>query len=236
MAPHSHDEPCLGVVLGGDFRERIFTSERTYRRGCMAFCPPGVLHSQEFGVSGARQIVFTPDRIWLDYLADCKLQLDDAPNTTSMFLARLGDRLGVEMRNDDPYSAFARDGILLELIAEFGRRSGEARSTRQPPPWLRTAREFLRANATGRVSVAQVAAAAGRHEIHLAREFRRFYGTSIGTYLRNLKTERAAQLLRDSSLTICDIALDCGFANQSHLTREFKARYGVTPSRYRARR
>ena len=82
--------------------------------------------------------------------------------------------------------------------------------------------------------MARIARAADRHEIHVAREFRRFYGTSVGAYQRRLRVEKAAQMLAAAKLSISEIALDCGFASHSHLCREFKSRYGVTPSRYRA--
>jgi AraC family transcriptional regulator len=78
-----------------------------------------------------------------------------------------------------------------------------------------------------------IARVAGRHEVHVAREFRRFFGVSVGTYLRRLRTERVARLLLGPHLSISEIALECGFSSHSHLCREFKAHYGVTPSRYR---
>jgi AraC family transcriptional regulator len=84
--------------------------------------------------------------------------------------------------------------------------------------------------------MAQIARAAGRHEIHVAREFRRFFGCSAGTYMRRLRTEEAERMLLKRSVSISEIALTCGFASHSHLCREFKAHFGVTPSEYRLAR
>jgi len=78
--------------------------------------------------------------------------------------------------------------------------------------------------------------AAGRHEIHLAREFKRYFGVSVGSYLRQARIERAADLLRNTSSNITDIALRCGFANHAHLCRVFKAYFAMSPSQYRAGR
>jgi AraC family transcriptional regulator len=100
---------------------------------------------------------------------------------------------------------------------------------------LKAAREFIHDHAFSPISVAEIAQAAGRHEIHLAREFRRRFGVSIGAYLRRLRTEEAARLLERPQADITDVALSCGFASHSHLCRVFRAHFGVTPSHYRSR-
>jgi AraC family transcriptional regulator len=234
MAPHEHDHGSMNIVVGGNFLERIGRSERSYARGQIAFCPAGVTHSQKFGRTGARQIIFRPQDSWLAYLEDCNVNLDDAPYTGAPSFRHLGDRLLDEIAHKDDFSALACEGILLEIIAALGRNGATANSHANPPAWLRAARDFLHENAGAPLSMARVAQAAGRHEIHVAREFRRFYGTSVGAYLRRLRTEKAAQLLVATEDAITDIALGCGFASHSHLCREFKAHFGVTPSRYRA--
>jgi AraC family transcriptional regulator len=234
MAPHDHSYGSMNIVVGGDFLERIGKSERSYARGQIAFCPAGVTHSQKFGASGARQIIFRPQDSWLAYLADCNMNLADAPYTGAPSFHHLGDRLLEEITHKDDFSPLACEGILLEIIAALGRNGATANIATNPPSWLRAARDFLHENAGAPFSMARVAQAAGRHEIHVAREFRRFYGTSVGAYLRRLRTEKAAQLLAATEDAITDIALGCGFASHSHLCREFKARFGVTPSRYRA--
>lgn len=234
MAAHEHDDASLNVVIGGDFTERIGRSERGYMRGHIAFCPSGITHSQSFGAAGTRQIVFQPRAGWLAYLADCKLNLADSPYSGSAAFGHLGDRLLEEMRNDDEFSVVAREGIMLEIVAAFGRSGTAARPSTNPPAWLRRARDFMHENAFAPLSMTRIAAAAGRHEIHLAREFRRFFGQPVGAYLRRLRTTHAAELLTKTRYDITDIALRCGFASHSHLCREFKAHFGVTPSQYRA--
>jgi AraC family transcriptional regulator len=233
MAPHDHETASLNIVVNGDFLERIGNSERNYAKGYVAFCPAGMRHSQQFGRSGARQIIFAPQASWIDYLADCKLKLDDAPYAGSHIIRHLGDRLLDESRNDDAFSLAAREGILLEIVAAFGRNSSTSKPSSNPPAWLCAAREFMHAHALAPLSMKRIAKAAGRHEIHLAREFRRYFGASVGAYLRRLRIEHAARLLLEPQTSISEIALICGFASHSHLCREFRAHYGVTPSQYR---
>ncbi|MGN6517488.1 MAG: AraC family transcriptional regulator [Rhizomicrobium sp.] len=235
MAPHCHHEASLGVIVGGDFVEQIGKSERHYVTGCVTLEPAGVAHSQIFGVHGARQIITTADEAWLSYLADCKVPLADAPFARTPALYRLGQKLAQEVKRADAMSSLACEGIVLEIVAGLGRVGSGASQGAAMPPWLRAARDYLHASACAAPTMKQIARAAGRHEIHLAREFRRYFGVSVGGYLRRLKTEEAARLLRRPGADITDVALHCGFASHAHLCRVFKAHFGVTPSQYRAR-
>jgi AraC family transcriptional regulator len=235
MAPHQHSESLMSIVVHGDFREWIGKREQDYAPGHVTFLPAGLTHSQRFGAAGARQIHFKPQESWLEYLTDTKTRLADAPHAASRVFRYLGDRLLNEMQHRDALSAVACEGLILEIVAAFGRHWTAARANSKAPVWLRAARDFIDENAFECPSMAQIARAAARHEIHVAREFRRFYGVSVGTYIRRLRTEHAARLLLDGRISVCDIAQSCGFASHPHLCREFKAHFGVTPSQYRAR-
>jgi AraC family transcriptional regulator len=234
MASHQHDKASLSIVIDGGYKEVIGKEERAYGRGFIVYCPPGMPHAQTFGSSGARQVVFNLPDDWVAYLVDGNLRLGEAPFANSTIFHQLGRKLQKEMRNSDDFTAPACEGILLEVVATFGRN--HAACAANPPSWLRSAHEFIQQYAFAPpLTLARIANAAGRHEIHLAREFHRYYGVSIGTHIRTLKTDRAAQLLSDRRFSISEIALQCSFASHAHLCREFKARFGVTPSQYRAR-
>ena len=234
MAPHAHDQPSFSVVVGGGFEERIAGGARDYARGHAAFVPAGARHAQRFGPRGARQITVRPPEAWIDYLNDCKVALDEAPHARAEVFCGLGDRLLYEIRQGDAFSAVACEGLMLELVAAFGRRSRTETDATRPPAWLRRAQDFIAAHALTPLSLSAIAADCGRHEIHLAREFRRFFGVSVGDHLRRLRTDHAAYLLRSSRLGLSEIALESGFSSHAHLCREFKRRMGATPSRYRA--
>jgi AraC family transcriptional regulator len=233
MRPHHHEEASISIVVRGGFQERIASQARDYVRGHIAYLPAGMAHSQEFGAAGARQLILTARPDWLDYLADCNTRLADSPHTNSPTFHALADRLLQEMSRDDSFSALACDGIILEIVAAFGRAWPPAGATVRPPAWLCAVRDFVSQNALAPPDMQQISRVAGRHEIHVAREFRRFFGASLGTYMRRLRTEHAARLLLTTRLSISEVALECGFSSHSHLCREFKARLGVTPSLYR---
>jgi AraC family transcriptional regulator len=102
---------------------------------------------------------------------------------------------------------------------------------------LRRVREALDDRYAEReLRIADLAALAGVDPAHLARAFRAHCGTTAGAYLRETRVRRAAGALARSSAPLGQIALDAGFADQSHFTRVFRLAYGVTPQRWRALR
>ena len=71
------------------------------------------------------------------------------------------------------------------------------------------------------------------HPVHLSREFSRHFHTHLGDYLRLVKVQRAMTLLGEPERLLTEIAFECGFADQSHFIRSFRAYYGMTPLEYR---
>jgi len=82
-------------------------------------------------------------------------------------------------------------------------------------------------------AIADLAALAQVNPAYLARCFRRCYGQSIGQYARRVRLECVARKLTETREPLSAIALGAGFADQSHLTRTFRAHWGVTPRQYR---
>jgi AraC family transcriptional regulator len=138
-----------------------------------------------------------------------------------------------EFRRSDAASSLAIEGLALEMCAALSRQSGTS-ATRRPARWLHHARELLRARFRENLSLADVADSVEVHPTHLARTFRQQFGCTIGMYVRRLRIQAACDYLSTSDLSLVEIAMSVGFADQSHLARTFKRMMGVSPSGYRA--
>jgi AraC family transcriptional regulator len=101
--------------------------------------------------------------------------------------------------------------------------------------WLKRVVELL-TSTSDRFKIRELAHEAGVHPVHLARMFRRYYGCTVGEYVRSVRVQQSQQDLLDSNEPIAEIAVKNGFADQSHFTRSFKSVTGVTPARYRLQR
>ena len=124
---------------------------------------------------------------------------------------------------------------LLMLLCRIPREAAQDSycSARQAA-LIRHLRDHLLTNQEGYVSLAQLAA---EHEIsvsHLQKLFKQIYGMPIYHYIREYRLEQAAVALVRSARSITEIAQDAGYDNASKFSACFKARYGATPSKYRA--
>ena len=84
--------------------------------------------------------------------------------------------------------------------------------------------ELLRERTPRSPSLTELAAEAGVHPGHLARAFRQRFGLTVCQYSRSLRLEWAASQLAGDA-TLVEVALQAGFADQSHFTREFRRHF-----------
>jgi len=229
---HVHEKPVLCVVLGGAYQERTRGRETEHGAGHALFCPAFEAHGQTIAADGALKLLIDPPASAVDFLAD-RMRLSEAPWVRSRDLIPLSRRLAAELGHSDAFSTLAVEGLVLEIVALFGRDS----EADEPglPAWLARARDHIEATAPEPPSLQALAQAVGRHPATLARAFRRAFHMSVGEFGRRARLERAGRLLASTATPLSEIALECGFCDQAHLTRSFRAAYGVTPARWRRR-
>lgn len=101
---------------------------------------------------------------------------------------------------------------------------------------LRSCLDHIDANLHRDVPLDELAGIAGLSTTHFARAFRNSLGEPPNRYFRRRRIERAKRLLVDSDQGIAQIALDCGYAAQSHFTTAFKQQTMTTPAAWRRSR
>jgi AraC family transcriptional regulator len=97
------------------------------------------------------------------------------------------------------------------------------------------AKEFLLYRICGNASVDEVAAECGVSTDYFSRTFKWATGLPPYRWLTLQRIERAKSLLRNSEDSLVEIALACGFSNQSHFTRLFSREVGLSPGQWRRR-
>ena len=99
---------------------------------------------------------------------------------------------------------------------------------------LRRVLEFIHANLDRNIHLEELAETAGMSAFHFAKLFKLSTGKTPHQYLLQCRLERAKQLLRDPRVSLSEVSLQIGFADQSHLTTVFRRFVGVTPSKFRS--
>ncbi|YCM42151.1 AraC family transcriptional regulator [Verrucomicrobiaceae bacterium 227] len=100
---------------------------------------------------------------------------------------------------------------------------------------LRRVAEWVREHVDEGIHVDELARIAGMKPAQLERRVKRVFKLSVGQFVRKVRIDLAAQLLRDTDLGIAEIALRCGYSEQSSLTRQFKSAVGCPPGEFRRR-
>jgi AraC family transcriptional regulator len=147
-------------------------------------------------------------------------------------IAGMAARLVHEMRQPDELSGLAMEGLLLDMLVAASRVRPDTRRETLPP-WLSRVREMLHEEPAAALSVTALARTAGVHPAYLSRAFRRFFHCSPGEYARRIRLEWTAERLIRGNQPIAAVAMEAGFADQSHLTRCFKRFYHTTPRSFR---
>jgi transcriptional regulator GlxA family with amidase domain len=101
-------------------------------------------------------------------------------------------------------------------------------------PWQeRRAKELMQNQMDQGLSIARIASECSLSRSHFSRAFKKNTGVSPRDWFLRVRLDKAQGLLSDSDLTISQISLDCGFADQSHFTRVFTRMLGITPFTWR---
>jgi AraC-like DNA-binding protein len=128
---------------------------------------------------------------------------------------------------------------LLGTIGTAARPSQSARKARAScglAPWqaLRV-HDYVESTLSGPINVACLAQIAKLSASHFARAFRASFGATPAAYVVIRRVERAKLMMLETAEPLCRISIDCGFTDQSHLSRVFRRRVGQSPSQWRRR-
>jgi AraC family transcriptional regulator len=151
----------------------------------------------------------------------------------------LGTLLRMELVSDRAYSRLYGESVVALLSVHLLRHYATRQIQMPSDPGglshskLQQALEYIQAHLADNPSLAAIAQEVEMSQYYFGRQFKESMGLSPHQYLIQQRVERAKQLLRYTKLSIAEIAQDCGFSEQSSLTRQFRRLTGVTPKVYR---
>ncbi len=152
----------------------------------------------------------------------------------SRMLEMLFDALQTDLAQGSPAGALVGDSLIAALLAQLA--SAPAPQLLQPASRAcARAIELIETRFADAVTLQALSDAAGIGPRQLCRAFRDATGMSPHQYLLHCRVEHAKRLI-DRGLPLAEVALQCGFADQSQFTRTFMRQVGTTPGRYRSSR
>jgi AraC family transcriptional regulator len=231
LPSHAHEFSHFCFVLSGNYKEKIGSQLFEREPATLVFYPPDVSHAEEHFTNG-RHFLVEIDFKGLERVREYGASLNEPALLNDDSTLWLAARMYKEFSERDEFSALALESISIELlIAASRKRSKPAES--KPPLCLEKAKEFLHDNFSTSIGLNELAKSAGVHPTHLARVFRQFENCTAGDYVRRIRIENARNRILSTNESLVEIALETGFADQTHFTRSFKRVTGMTPTEFR---
>jgi AraC-like DNA-binding protein len=226
--PHKH--LCWELVLYREGRIEVPTGDEVFmtRPGLMLLTPPGIVH-EERAITAYSNYYLTvealEDHPWP------RVASDDASGTLS-FLCRamLEEYSRLHTASEEPGRML--DSMLVQLDIVL-RRMRSAPPLSSGEKLVREAETIFESSYAQPLIIAEVAAQMGVASSALRAHFARYRGYSPAESLYRFRLRQALALLRDSDLSLAQVALACGFHSASHLSRHIKTHTGQAPGRWR---
>lgn len=234
IPPHRHDRAGFCLVLEGGFEERVGGVSLRCDPAMLLFHPAGAVHANVISDRGSRCLNVEIEPAVMAALGEGRALRDGQSSARHGVAHWFAYKLRRELHVRDELTPLVMDGVALALLGEFARQPS-ACMTRRPPSWLERARSHLHEAFVKPPTLSALADDVGVHRVHLARAFREFYACTVGEYVRQRRIQLACERLIASDAPLSDVALSCGFADQSHFTTTFKRLVGVTPREFRSR-
>ena len=234
---HTHDHYGIGIMMAGVQKSWSVVGHVESRAGDVIMVNPGEMHDgvpASAAPRGWRIMYFAPEVVARELAGE---QVDGdltiAPVVRDSRLAAAVTRLFDQLAQSCPDPMAAEESLVSCLMQAALRHRLDRVSPASPSPSVSKAIREIDLAPEQSLSLAGLAAVAGVSRFQLLRGFSREVGTTPHAYLMQRRALLARQYL-STGHSPSDAAQQAGFADQSHLTREFVRHFGITPGRYRA--
>ncbi len=227
---HFHENPYFMYLLEGNLYD-VNKQQKT-------ICPSGsfLLHNWQephFNTKeskDARGFHIEFEREWFN---NKKLNIDlweGSQRIENPELHHILAKLYFEFKCQDKFSDVTIELLLYQLCETLA--SNHTAEIKQEPSWIPILKQRIH-ETQEHLSLEVLSNELGVHAGHLSRAIPKYLGTTLGGYLRQQKIKRAINFMMNPTLSLTEIAHQCGFSDQSHFIRTFKMYFGKTPKIYR---
>ena len=226
---HYHENPYFTLLLQGNMTEG--NKKETYD------CSAGTLlyHHWEDAHYNVKPDIFTRGfhievrENWFEKFQLSKDQTEGSFNIKNLASKLLIHQIFKETKINNTSFELSINQLLLKI---FNQLSVQKEDFGKKPVWVKQLDEILHENSTEKLSLEKLSQTLNIHPMHLSRDFHKYFHCNLGEYLRKLKIEKSLKLLNEYE-SLSEVALECGFSDQSHFIRCFKENIGITPLKYK---
>ncbi|HMI04853.1 MAG TPA: AraC family transcriptional regulator [Pedobacter sp.] len=223
---HCHVNAHISFVLNGGCSEK---KQSSYERlpGKATFYMPGEPH-QIINMQNSTHINLEMDNAFFQQYGlkeeSFAAMINKTPDAKFLML-----QVFQELGADDTFTGTSIHMLLLHYL----RQAKLWESDKKMPPWIYTIHSLLHDRWNENLQLSDLSAESGVHPGTISHYFPKYFSCTLGAYMRKLKVDRALYLIKSSEMTLTEIALECGFFDQSHFIKTFKQLTGYLPAQYR---
>ncbi|GAB4386768.1 MAG: AraC family transcriptional regulator [Elainellaceae cyanobacterium] len=209
----------------------------------IVIAPATVLHQATWNQDSSFSLVFVePDyliQVARESIMSERVQLTAHFAMPDPFIHQIGRSLISELETDQPHSRLFVNSLTIALAIHLLRHYSDLHQplredpNRLPQRKLRQAIAYINEHFVTDLTIAAIADELEMSQYYFSRLFKRSMGVSPYQYVMQQRIDRAKYLLRTTSLSVADIALQSGFSNQNQLAIQFRKFTGTTPIEYR---
>lgn len=139
------------------------------------------------------------------------------------------NRIFLETKVNDSHSQLSIELLILDI---FNKLDANTHQLKKKPKWIKIIKELIKEDSNCDFSLSYLSNELNIHSAHLSREFSKYFGMTLGNYIRLQKVNKALLLIAKNEFSMTDICYKCGFYDQSHFILNFKRVYKMTPTNF----
>lgn len=221
---HFHEEPHLTFILNGGLKDKRKRFETERFSGELMFFQAGEPHQTITKTFPTKYFTLQfQNNFFKKFTTESKLTsaVEKNPNIKFELL-----KLYRELLVNDEFSNISVEMLLYNVSDE------KEISNEKIPAWLTKTVEMLNDLWNEEISLADLAKAANVHPKTISRYFPKYFKCTLGEYRRKIKIEKSLAMIKNSKLSLTEIAYECGFYDQSHFTAAFRNLTGFRPKQF----
>lgn len=228
--PHTHEAFGIGAIESGAERFRYRGTQHVAPTNAIVTMNPDEIHTGEaVGEEGWRYRMVYLDPDLLEQVTGVRhWWFRDVTRLDALRARQICGHIYALWHTDDP---LAQQGVLLDLIDTFRPLAQHAPQRREGAHRFERVREYLHDNYMRSLTLNDLASVAALSPYHFQRQFKAHFHVTPHQMLMAIRLWRAKHFLTQG-MPAADVAALTGLTDQSHLTRAFTLRYGITPVRY----
>lgn len=224
---HSHNNAHITLFLNGGTTEKRKNFSETVGPGSLLFYHSNELHLNQNTLFPSRNINIEIEENFLK-----ELEINEAVIEKSVQNVALTKFLILKIfKETQTADSFSNDTIRI-LFSQLSQANNYSERYEKSPFWVKSLHELLNDCWNQNPNLQDLAQVLNLNPITISKHFPKYFGCTLGEYMRRIKINNSLPLIQSRENNLTEIALECGFSDQSHFIRTFKTQTGFLPKQF----